>query len=200
MQNAESQDFQAELVLLKEQVKSQLEAHRLEVAAALEQLAGARAASVSGSEFVGLQSRILEWERCEIQLSERIAAKTIEYQALRARTELDRYRQQLQIDDLQKQLALRDTETASLKSVLEALMAEHAECTRNPTAPADSPREQANLLQLKAQLENSQLECADLRHSMESSLALKLARSLSWLLTPVRSMFAKRPDSTGAKS
>ena len=186
------------MVLLKEQVKSQLEAHRLEVAAVLEQLSPA--ASASSGEFVALQSRILDWERREIQLGERIAAKTIEYQALRARTELDRYRQQLQLDDLQKQLALRDAETARLKSVLEALMAEHAECARTPTAQENIPREQENLLQLKAQLENSQLECAGLRHSMESSLALKLARSLSWLLTPVRSMFAKRPDSTGAKS
>jgi hypothetical protein len=197
MPNADFQDFQAGLDLLREQVKSQLEAHRLEVAAALEQLAEVRGKPVSGDELGDIQARIQEWERREVQLGERIAAKTVEYQALQARAEIDRHRQELRIADLEKQLAFRGAETGKLKAVLDGLMAEHAECGRKPAA---GPQALADLQQLKTQLESSELECARLRHLIESSLALKLARSLPWLLRPLRARFAKPADSPGAKS
>jgi chromosome segregation ATPase len=198
MPNADFQGLQAELDLLRQQVKSQLEAHRLEFAAALEQLAGAPGKpAVSGDELGDIQARIQEWERREVQLGERIAAKTVEYQALRAQAELDRYRQELRIADLEKQLALRDAEIGKLKAVLGGLMAEHAECSRKP---ASGPQEQADLQQLRTQLESSELECARLRHSIESSLALKLARSVPWLLRPLRARFAKPAEKSGAKS
>jgi hypothetical protein len=93
--------------------------------------------------------------------------------------ELERYRQQQQIADLQKQLALRDEENQKLRRLLAALMAEHAE------GPGRCD-------QLKAQLEDSERECAKLRHSIESSVALKMARSIPWLLGPLRSLFTRR--------
>ncbi len=146
-----------------------------------------------------MQARVREWERRETALSEKIAARTVEYQALRASTEFDRYRLELQIADLEKQLALRDAEIAKLKSILEALMAEHAECCRNPAAaPASLDPEQVR--EWKGQLEASRLEIAALRHAIDGSVALKLARSLSWLLTPVRSLLPKPPAPPGAGS
>ena len=75
-------------------------------------------------------------------------------------------------------------------------MAEHAECCRNPAAaPASLDPEQVR--EWKGQLEASRLEIAALRHAIDGSVALKLARSLSWLLTPVRSLLPKPPAPPG---
>lgn len=216
MLNTDLHDLHTELALLREQVTSQLDAHRLEVAAAIEQLSGAPGTAVSGKESGALQARILRWERREIQLGERLAAKNIEYQALRARTELDRFRQQLQTADLEKELALQEAENRKLKSVLEALIAEHAECSREspeavPAATVPAATSPAATLEaalrvdeafqeLRGQLESSKLECAELRHAIETSLALKLARSIPRLLGPLRSLFTKRPHSSGESS
>ena len=115
MPDINSQDLQAELALLRAQVESQLAEHRLEVAAAVRRISGS---AVSSDEVNEMQARVREWERRETALSEKIAARTVEYQALRASTEFDRYRLELQIADLEKQLALRDAEIAKLKSIL----------------------------------------------------------------------------------
>jgi hypothetical protein len=196
MPDANSQDLQVELALLREQIESQLAEHRLEVAAALERIFG----TVVSNDVVGeMQARVREWERRETELSEKIAARTVEYQALRASTEFDRYRLEMQVADLEKQLALRDAESAKLKSILEALMAEHAECCRNPAAAQASPGHE-RVRELEEQLEASRLEIAALRNSIDSSVALKLARSLSWLLSPVRSLLPKPPAPPGAGS
>lgn len=201
MPNADSHAFQAELALLKEQVHSQLEALRLEVNAAIEQLAAKQEGPVSAGGLAPIRARALEWERRETQLVETIAARTAEFQALRARVDLDRHRSQALIVDLEKLLALRDAENARLKTILDALLSEHAECSRNLRVPAEpGPADQANFEALKAQLENSELECASLRHAMESSLALKLARSAPRLLSPLRALLSKPPKSQGEKS
>ncbi|MCU1233081.1 MAG: hypothetical protein JWP63_1048 [Candidatus Solibacter sp.] len=194
MPDANSQDLQAELALLREQVKSQLEAHRLEVAAAIERLSGARETPHTPGELSALRERVVEWERRETELSEQIAARNIEYQALRARTELDRYRLELQLTDLEKQLALRDAEIGKLKSLLDALMAEHAECCRKAmTPPRASTHDDEHVQRLKSELAASRLEAAQLRDSIANSVALKVARSFGWFVSPVRSLFSKRP-------
>jgi hypothetical protein len=54
--------------------------------------------------------------------------------------------------------------------------------------------------ELKAQLEKSELECASLRHAMETSLALRLARSAPRLLSPVRALLSKRLHPRGNES
>jgi predicted nucleic acid-binding Zn-ribbon protein len=197
MPDANSQDFQAELALLREQVKSQLEAHRLEVAAAIERLAGTRETAIPSDEVDAMRSRMLEWQRRETELSEKITARTVEYQALRARTELDRCRLQMQVADLERQLALRESETSKLKSVLDGLMAEHAECCRRPAAASPDLE---SIEELKRELDAAKLEAATLRDSMENSVALKVARSLGSILRPVRSLLVRRPAPPGGGS
>src|SRR5579871_3169260 len=105
MLTADSHDFQADLALLRAQVQAQLEAHRLAVVEAFQQLTGDLEASDRGGELDAIRARLTEWEQRETRLVERIAAKTIENQALGARGELERYRLQLQIDELEKLLA-----------------------------------------------------------------------------------------------
>ncbi|MCU1239243.1 MAG: hypothetical protein JWP63_7210 [Candidatus Solibacter sp.] len=78
---------------------------------------------------------------------------------------------QQQIVRLEEQLALKDDENRKLRILLQ----------------------EANVPHLQAQLKNSELECAELRYSIESSLALKLARSLPRIPAPLRALFRKRP-------
>jgi hypothetical protein len=189
MPNADSQDFQAEL-----------EAHRMAVAETDQRLTGDPAASDPGAELDAIRTLLTESERRETRLVERIAAKTIEHQALGARTELERHRLQLQIDEMEKLLALRDAEMRRLKSVLEALMFEHAECSRGLRAGAAAPELEAELQHVKAQLDHSELEAAQLRCEIEGSLALKLARSVPWLLSPLRALIGKRTQAPGGGS
>jgi len=187
MPDSNSQDFQAELELLREQVKARLEAHRLEVEAAIARLADAHSPDGDWSE---MRARVAEWERRERELGERIAARNVEYQALRARLELERYGQQARVADLEKQLVLREAETGKLKLLLDGLMAEHAECCRRtPLVQADPAYVQA----LMGELEASRMEAARMRDAMENSVALRVARSLGWFLRPVRGLLGKRP-------
>src|SRR5690242_9535134 len=130
MPNADSQDFEAELVLLREQVQAQIEAHRIEVREAFQFLSSELEATSHGGELDAIRARVTEWERRESRLVERIAAKTIEQQVLAARSKLELYRLQHQIRELEGLLALRDSAMRKLKDALEALMAEHSECSR----------------------------------------------------------------------
>ena len=178
MPDQDFSDFEVQLAALREQVDSQLAALRREVAAMIER----------GAQPDALRAKVAEWERRETALGEKLAARNVEYQALRARAELDGYRQQLRIGDLEKELALRAAEAAKLKSLLDALAAEHAECTNRQNAAA---QDSALTAELRAQLQFSREECERLRHSIENSVALKLARSIPWLLRPIRGIFAK---------
>jgi hypothetical protein len=171
-------NFQEQLAALRDQVESQLAALRREVGAMLESGAGSDA----------LRAKVAEWERRETTLGEKLAARNVEYQALRARAELDSYRQQLRIADLEKELALRGAEAVKLKTILDALAGEHAECARRQSAAS---QDSALSAELRAQLEFSRAECDRLRASIENSVALKLARSIPWLLGPLRGIFAK---------
>lgn len=198
MTNADFQHFQAELALLKEQMTLQIEAHRLEVAAALERVSGTRGAAAVGDELAAMRVRTVEWERRELELGDKLSSKTAGYQAIVARAELDRCRHEQQIGDLEKRLALTNVENQKLHSVLTALMAEHAGCSQ--LAAKTLPEDEAQLQQLKQRLRTSELECAGLRQEMQGSLALKLARAIPWLLRPVRSLFAKPPQSPGVRT
>jgi hypothetical protein len=201
MANADSQDIRAELQLLSQQLNAQLEAHRLEISRALDAMTANRTvADNRDTTIADGTGRPLSWERREAQLSEQLATKTTEFQALRANAELDRLRQQVRVDDLQKQLALRDAEYEKLKSVMAILIAEHTACISRAAAVSDGGRESTDLQQMKAQLENAELECDRLRHLLETSLALRLARSIPWILRPLRSLFVMRSQSQGPRS
>ena len=196
MPDANPQDFQTELALLREQVTSELEAHRLEVAAAIERLASAHGSADSAGEVSAMRARALEWERRETELSRRIATREVEYQALRARMELDRYRLQSQVTELEKELTRREAEQVKVKALFNALMAEHAECCRPPVAPPPASQHDREYVEgLTRELEAARQEAATLRDALEHSVALKLARSLGWVLAPVRSVFGKRDGS-----
>jgi hypothetical protein len=184
MPNADFPGFHAELARLREQVAEQLTNHRLEVTAAIEALA-ARATTASGEELAAMRAHIQELERRESALGEKIAAATVEYQTLRARSELERQSQQLRIADLEKQLAIRAVEYQKQRTILEALMAEHTACVPPAAAPA---ADETLVQELRTRLASSELECAALRRSIESSLALKLARAVPRLLRPLRSL------------
>src|SRR4051794_1035479 len=100
------QDLHAELALLREQVESQLAAHRAEVAAALRQVSGERVPAASASDLVAIRPQMQEWAWPDADPEQRIASATAEYQALSARAELERHRQRLAMADLEKQLSL----------------------------------------------------------------------------------------------
>jgi len=126
----------------------------------------------------------------EADLREKLAAKNVEYQALRARSEMDKFRQEMCIRDLEKQLSLCEAEIARLKPVLEQLMSQapdHAERPEPvervaPPAPVVVAVDTAEIAELRGQLQSAREEYEKLRLAMDSSLALKAARSIGRLL------------------
>jgi hypothetical protein len=85
-------------------------------------------------------------------------AQTTELAAVRGHLQLDRNRLQLQIAELENRLSLRDAEIERLHSIL---------------------RESFRSENLEAQVSN-------LRQQLDTSLALRAARSLHWILGPIR--------------
>lgn len=85
-------------------------------------------------------------------------AQTTELAAVRAHLQLDRNRLQLQIADLDNRLSLKDAEIQRLHSLV---------------------RESLRAEDLKSQV-------SELRHELDTSLALRAARSLHWILGPIR--------------
>ena len=156
--------FQEQLSALREQMQRELAEHRALVANALD----------TGGEAGALRLKVAEWERRERELGEKIAAKNVEFQSLRARTELENHRLQMRIGDLEKSLAQREDEIGKLKPVLERLMAECAQ--RPPSADEEMVAE------LRGQLVSAREESERLRFAMENSMALKAARTLGRLL------------------
>ena len=51
---------------------------------------------------------------------------------------------------------------------------------------SEEARRRAETEELKAQVALAQADCAQLRHELDSSLALRAARSLQWILGPIR--------------
>jgi len=125
-------------------------------------------------------------------LKEKLAAKNVECQALRARAEIDGYRHQMRIDDLEKQLAQREAAIVRLKQALAQLMADAQEYAARPEHPAavvpSAPEtaivatDAAEVAELRGQLQSAREEYEKLRLAMDNSLALKAARSIGSLL------------------
>jgi FkbM family methyltransferase len=93
-------------------------------------------------------------------------ASLVELSAVRANTHLDRYRLESRIADLQGSVAAKDVEIQRLHSTL---------------------REMLRSGELRGQV-------AALRHELDSSLALQVARSLHWILSPIRRLIAGAPN------
>ncbi|MEO8593429.1 MAG: hypothetical protein ABI759_08905 [Candidatus Solibacter sp.] len=170
--------LEQKLAELREQVSSQLAELRREVIAML--------AAGGGGDAV--QARIAEWERREAELTGKLASKEVDYQTLRAQAELDVYRQQVRLDDLERQLALREAETAGLKSALGELAAEHADCALQFSSRVEKSSQMA---ELRSQLQLAREECDRLHRAIEGSVALKVAGTAASVLRPLRALFAR---------
>ena len=107
-----------------------------------------------------------------------------ELQALRAQTQSDRYRAQLRIDDLQTQVSSKEAEIQKLQVLLREMMGERYSELR----AIEEARRRTETEALKAQVAHVQAECNQLRRELDSSLALRAARSLRWILGPIRKM------------
>lgn len=107
-----------------------------------------------------------------------------ELQVLSAQTQFDRNRQQLRIMDLETRVSSKDSEIHKLHLMLRDLLVElHAERT---TRNQNEERSQAEQEELKGQLISARGESHKLRHELDTSLTLRVARSMSWILGPIR--------------
>jgi hypothetical protein len=107
------------------------------------------------------------WNRQESEWSEALANKTIELQALRAQMEAERYRMQLLLKDEQSRISTREAEMRKLGEVIS-------------NRSAEGKREVEEALRL------ARAECDRLRYALDNSLALRAARSLQFILGPIR--------------
>ncbi len=133
---------------------------------------------VSIEKELATAAELASLERIRIELSDTIARLTVECQALHSRGELERYRFQVQTADTQKRLDLAGEQIAALHERVRELLAERQ--LAGPVAPA------AELEQLRASLREAEAERASLREEIAGSLALRMARSLAWVLAPLR--------------
>jgi FkbM family methyltransferase len=94
-----------------------------------------------------------------------------------AQAQADRYRSQLRITDLETLVSSKNAEIERMHQMLRDMLGARA-----------CEREEARLESegLKAHLKSVESECDKLRHDLDSSVALRAARSLGWLLRPVR--------------
>ena len=122
---------------------------------------------------------------------------TVELQALRAQAQFDRYRQQLQISDLQTRVCSKDEEIHRLHVMLRELLVELL-VERSTKKRREEMVRQAELDEIKGQLSSARDEGAKLRHELESSFALRAAKSLGWILGPMRRMMGR--SSSGGRS
>lgn len=116
------------------------------------------------------------------ELSKLVANRTAELQALRARAELNRYRDQLRLADLEKQLSSKDDELAKLRLVMRELIAQQAAENRHDTIAGLT----AEIVRLNAKLEDVWEESEKLHRLIQTSLALRSARAFHWVLGPIR--------------
>ena len=109
-----------------------------------------------------------------------------ELQALRAQTQLERYRMQLRIDDLETQVSSKEVEIQKLQVLVRDVVLEQTAQARS----REEARHQAELAELMGQLMSARLESANLHQELDSSVALRAARSLQWILGPIRKMMS----------
>ena len=122
---------------------------------------------------------------------------TPELQALRAQAQFDRYRQQLQITDLQTRVSSKDEEIYRLHVMLRELLVELL-VERSTKNRREEMIRQAELDELKGQLTSARDEGTKLRHELESSITLRAAKSLGWILGPMRRVMGR--SSSGGRS
>lgn len=139
----------------------------------------------------------IQSERAQLQ-SERsqIQSERAQIQSERTQAQFDRHRMQLRITDLETQVSSKDTEINKLHAMLLDLLTgeplsrgSEAGGQRRLRWSTHLGSGEAQVEELMNQLANAQADCAALRQQLDSSLALKLARSLGWLLEPVRKLF-----------
>jgi FkbM family methyltransferase len=120
-----------------------------------------------------------------------------ELQVLRAQTQFDRYRQQLQITDLETRVSSKDEEIYRLHVMLRELLVELL-VERSTKNRREEMLRQAEVDELKGQLASARNEGAGLRHELESSITLRAAKSLGWILGPLRRALGR--SSSGGRS
>jgi ADP-heptose:LPS heptosyltransferase len=204
--NSDNQTALAKLIVT---VQSHLDSLRMAASQTVQQIGSPVGESAQGEERVEARQIVLslereirerrdalnrmhpsqaEWQSREARLEGLLAAKTAENQFLRSRTDIDRVQMRLQADDLRKQIALKDAELARIHTGLRELLAEH---TRVKEQQQEwERRHEAEIRDLQAQVDRLHAEAADLRHALETSLALRLARSLQWLFGPIKKWIA----------
>jgi FkbM family methyltransferase len=94
-----------------------------------------------------------------------------------AQAQLDRYRMQLRITDLETLGSSKDVEIERLHHLLREMIGARARDREDASREAEG---------LNAHLKSVQWERDKLRHDIDSSIALRAARSLGWLLGPIR--------------
>jgi FkbM family methyltransferase len=109
-----------------------------------------------------------------------------ELQVLRAQAQFDHYRQQLQITDLETRVSSKDAEIHRLHLMLRMLLVE-LQAERDIKNREDMLH-RAELDELKGQVTITRNESASLRHDLDSSITLRVARSFGWILKPIRKL------------
>ncbi len=156
-----------ELIVAVQALQSSLDETRAEVAQC-------------ASEIATLNLEISEWKRRNEDLGEEIARVTVECQSLRSSRELERYRHQVELTDAQKRLAATGDQITGLHVRLRELLAERRPVEAEPKAPL------ADLERLELRLKEVEEERERLQEDIAGSVALRIARSLAWILSPIR--------------
>jgi hypothetical protein len=124
-----------------------------------------------------LKLKEMKWASRETELGEIVANRTLELQALRAHSEVEYYRLQLQLKENEKKIAAQNVEIEKLHRLLREGGGGLSSLTGNQSDLAT--------------------ECARLRYELDNSLALRVARSLSWVLGPIRKLLVLGGPSRG---
>ena len=119
-----------------------------------------------------------------------------ELQGINAQTHFDHYRQQLRITDLETRVSSKDAEIQRLHVMLRELLVELL-VERNAKNRREQMQHEAAVNELTGQLTNAREEGEALRREINSSFALRAAKSAGWILVPLRKLLGR--SSTGGR-
>ena len=119
-----------------------------------------------------------------------------ELRALRAQSQFDRYRQQLQITDLESRVASKDAEIERLQTILRELLVE-IRVERSVRNQNEEIQRQTEFDELNRRLAGALDEGVILRHQIDTSLALRTAKAFGWILRPVRRLIGGSSNGDG---